>query len=207
MNLRFLLGDHVEPGIALLAPLGTLRVGAAGILVVQAIALAASAAPVPPRPHPRGETLGRRDHRSAVSTRSGDGYFVAPVLDAARARGLQPETCSMDKGYDNNRVMDECRERGVVPIVSLRKGRAIQLLTIPYGSVELKRLYRGGAAVEREYGRLEYGLAPLRTRGIARVRIHADLTMLARLGQALTRVLLDTRPSAWLSSGSLLCHS
>ena len=27
----------------------------------------------------------------------------------------------MDKGYDNNRVMDETRERGVVPIVCLRK--------------------------------------------------------------------------------------
>ena len=41
VNLRFLLGDHVEPGIALLAPLVALHVGAAGILVVQAIALAA----------------------------------------------------------------------------------------------------------------------------------------------------------------------
>ncbi|MFN2471304.1 MAG: hypothetical protein ABR583_10040 [Gaiellaceae bacterium] len=40
-----------------------------------------------------------------------------------------------------------------------------------------------------EFGRLkhEYGLAPLRTRGIARVRLHADLVMLARLGQALAR--------------------
>ena len=41
--LRTLLGDHVEPGIALLAPLGTLGVGAAGILVVQTLALAATA--------------------------------------------------------------------------------------------------------------------------------------------------------------------
>ena len=84
-------------------------------------------------------------HRSAVSTRSGGGFygykihaaicadtdlplawrietarrneslFVAPLLDAARARGFQPETCAMDKGYDNNRVMDETRERGCVP--------------------------------------------------------------------------------------------
>jgi len=47
----------------------------------------------------------------------------------------------------------------------------------------------GRGAVEREFGRLkhEYGLAPLRIRGIDRVRIHADLTMLARLGQALAR--------------------
>jgi uncharacterized membrane protein len=41
--LRTLLGDHVEPGIALLAPLGTVGVGAPGILVVQTLALAATA--------------------------------------------------------------------------------------------------------------------------------------------------------------------
>jgi uncharacterized membrane protein len=43
INLRTLLGDHVEPGIALLAPLGTLGLGAPGILVVQTLALAATA--------------------------------------------------------------------------------------------------------------------------------------------------------------------
>ena len=95
----------------------------------------------------------------------------------------------MDKGYDHQRVFDEAHERGVAPVVCLRKGRAIPLTPIPYGSDEWKRLYRGRAAVEREFGRLknEYGLAPLRTRGIDRVRIHADLVMLARLGQALAR--------------------
>jgi hypothetical protein len=43
--------------------------------------------------------------------------------------------------------------------------------------------------VEREFGRLKHdgGLGPLRVRGIDRVRLHADLTMLARLGQALVR--------------------
>ena len=95
----------------------------------------------------------------------------------------------MDKGYDNPRVMAETRERGCVPIVSLRKNSPIPLDRIAYGSEEWKRLYRGRAAVEREFGRLknEYGLTPLRTRGIDRVRIHADLTLLARLGQALWR--------------------
>jgi hypothetical protein len=95
----------------------------------------------------------------------------------------------MDKGYDNNRVMDETRERGAVPIVSLRKGRPIPLTAIPYRSPEWKRLYRGRSAVEREFGRLkhDYGLAPLRVRGLERVRLHADLTILARLAQALAR--------------------
>jgi hypothetical protein len=158
-------------------------------------------------------------HRSAVSTRKGGGFYgyklhlaactrtglplawrvetarrneslyVAPLLDALRARGFSVETCAMDKGYDNNRVFAETAERGVAPIICLRKGRAIPLTAIPYGSDEWKRLYRGRSAVEREFGRLknEYGLTPLRTRGLDRVRIHADLTMLARLGQALAR--------------------
>jgi hypothetical protein len=34
----------------------------------------------------------------------------------------------------------------------------------------------------------EYGLAFLRVRGIERVRLHADLIVLARLSQALARV-------------------
>jgi hypothetical protein len=33
----------------------------------------------------------------------------------------------------------------------------------------------------------EYGLAPLRLGGLERVALHADLTMLARLSQALAR--------------------
>jgi len=50
-------------------------------------------------------------------------------------------------------------------------------------------LYAGRASVEREFGRLknEYGLKPLRIRGLAKVALHTDLTMLARLSQALAR--------------------
>ena len=49
--------------------------------------------------------------------------------------------------------------------------------------------YRGRSSVEREFGRLkhEYGLAPLRVRGLERVSLHADLVMLARLAVALAR--------------------
>jgi hypothetical protein len=67
--------------------------------------------------------------------------------------------------------------------------RPVPLTPIPYGSDEWKRLYRGRGAVEREFGRLKHddGLAPLRVRGLERVRLHADLTMLARLAQALIR--------------------
>ena len=40
-----------------------------------------------------------------------------------------------------------------------------------------------------EFGSLkhEYGLTPLRVRGLQRVAFHADLTMLARLSLALSR--------------------
>jgi hypothetical protein len=69
-----------------------------------------------------------------------------------------------------------------------RKASRLHAL-IPRETKRWRDLYRGRAAVEREFGRLknEYGLAPLRTRGRDRVALHADLTMLARLSQALAR--------------------
>jgi hypothetical protein len=168
-------------------------------------------------------------HRSAVSTRKGGGFygykihaavctstglplawqietarrqesnFVAPLLDAIRARGIQPETVAADKGYDNTRVYTEIEERGCDPVIPLRGAKANQVVPlgiggrlfprIPRHSKRFKSLYRGRAAVEREFGRLkhDYGLAPLRVRGIERVRLHSDLVMLGRLGQALCR--------------------
>jgi len=47
--------------------------------------------------------------------------------------------------------------------------------------------------VEREFGRLkhEWALLPLRVRGLERVRLHADLTILAKLAGALAK----TRPA------------
>ena len=106
-----------------------------------------------------------------------------------RARGFKPETCAMDKGYDNNRVLDECRERDASRSSRCARDDPIPLTAIPFGSNEWKALYRRRASVEREFGRLkhDYGLAPLRVRGLARVQLHADLTILARLGQALAR--------------------
>jgi hypothetical protein len=169
-------------------------------------------------------------HRSAVSTRKGGGFygykihaavcartglplawqietarrqesnFVAPLLDAIRARGIQPETVAMDKGYDNTRVYAECEERGCEPVIPLRGAKANQpalplalggrlFPRIPRHSQRFRDLYRGRASVEREFGRLkhDYGLAPLRVRGLERVQLHADLVMLGRLGQALAR--------------------
>jgi transposase len=60
---------------------------------------------------------------------------------------------------------------------------------VPRETLRWKGLYRGRAAVEREFGRLknEWALAPLRVRRIERVRLHADLTILAKLSCALAR--------------------
>ena len=158
-------------------------------------------------------------HRSAVSTRKGGGFYgykihaavcaitglplawqvetgrrneslyVAPLLDAARARGFVAETCAMDRGYDNNRVYAECHERGVAPVVPLRKGRIQPETPIKRDTAEWSRLYKRRTSVEREFGRLkhDYGLAFLRVRGINRVRLHTDLTMLSRLALALVK--------------------
>ena len=60
---------------------------------------------------------------------------------------------------------------------------------IPRESKRWGDLYAGRSAVEREFGRLkhEWALLPLRVRGIERVRLHADLTILAQLGTTLSR--------------------
>jgi hypothetical protein len=178
-------------------------------------------------------------HRSAVSTRSAGSFYgfkihaavcvatglplawqietgrrqeslyVAPLLDALRARGIRPETCAMDKGYDNTRVYAECAERGVAPVIPLRGAKknqpALPLATggrlfprIPRHTQRFRDLYRGRGAVEREFGRLknDWALAPLRVRGIERVQLHADLTILVRLAQALSRAREQAVPLA-----------
>ncbi|MGH3222464.1 MAG: transposase [Streptosporangiaceae bacterium] len=58
---------------------------------------------------------------------------------------------------------------------------------IPLGTERWKSLYRQRASVERGFGRLknEYGLLPLRVRRVARVALHASLTILAQLASAL----------------------
>jgi hypothetical protein len=65
---------------------------------------------------------------------------------------------------------------------------------IPRETKRWKDLYRGRASVEREFGNLKHrwGLKPLRVRGLDRVRLHADLTILTRLACALARVRATT---------------
>jgi transposase len=95
-------------------------------------------------------------HRSAVSTRKGGGFYgyrlhmavcsktdlplawtvetakkqetltVAPLLDKLKAHGINPETCAMDKGYDNSTVHDACTDREVLPVTALRQTPAVK---------------------------------------------------------------------------------
>jgi Transposase DDE domain len=60
---------------------------------------------------------------------------------------------------------------------------------IPRESKRFKDLYRKRGSIEREFGRLkhEWALLPLRVRGIGRVQLHADLTILAKLACALSK--------------------
>lgn len=129
-----------------------------------------------------------------------DSLYAAPLLDTLHARGFRPATCAMDKGYDITRVYAECEARDCLPVIPLRgvKGKQIAMPIgtggrlfprIPRHTERFRTLYRGRSAVERAFGDLKhnYGLAPLRVRGLARVQLHADLTMLARLAQALVR--------------------
>jgi hypothetical protein len=205
-------------------------------------------------------------HRSAVSTRKGGGFygyrlhtavctatdlpvawtvetakdhetrFSADLIDTAKRRGAMAATAALDKGYDIERIHDECMERDCLPLIPLKQtpdvkrgehrpptcshgewkfagadrkrgatkwrcpsGKCAPASTwikadrlhplIPRETKRFKAGYRKRAAVEREFGRLknQWGLKPLRVRGLERVRLHADLTVLTKLACALSR--------------------
>jgi hypothetical protein len=79
-------------------------------------------------------------------------------------------------------------DRRVFARISLDQGGSAHPL-IPRETPRWRKLYKGRAAVERDFGRLknESALLPLRVRGIERVALHADLTILAKLSCALAR--------------------
>jgi hypothetical protein len=211
-------------------------------------------------------------HRSAVSTRKGGGFygyklqaavctktglpmawsvetaranesmFVAPLIDAAMARGFAVDSAAMDKAYDIGRVYEECADRDCLPLIPLRNTGAVKRgdhhppscehgpwrfagsdrkrgaskwrcptgeckpastwvkadrlhALIPRDTARWKAMYRKRASVEREFGRLkhDWALAPLRVRGLERVRLHADLTILAKLSCTLERARATSR--------------
>ena len=139
------------------------------------------------------------------------GYDAGFVYDACTERGIVPiipvkETTAVKRGehkpptcehgtwtfagadFKRNAAKWRCPTGECQPKSMWRKASRLHPL-IPRETKKWRDLYRGRASVEREFGRLknEYGLAPLRVRGLARVQLHTDLTMLARLSQALAR--------------------
>ena len=79
-------------------------------------------------------------------------------------------------------------DRRVQARLRVGEGRPFAPL-IPRHTERSRKLYSSRGAIEREFGRLkhEWALLPLRVRGIDRVRLHADLTILAKLAGALAR--------------------
>ena len=150
-------------------------------------------------------------HRSAVSTRKGGGFYgyklhlavcvetsvplawevrpanepdmrIAPILIERLAEsGIRPETVIMDKGYDYWSVHEACLNNGSEPVISRRKNSGTPESPLP--REVFKRLYRLRSKVEGEFGRLKTvnGLSALTSRGLDRVRLHADLCLLPRL--------------------------
>jgi hypothetical protein len=146
----------------------------------------------------RNPAWATKAHRNRAATR-------IQLCRAAHRRDtrtrLQTGNVRYGQGIRHSRVYVECEERGCEPVIPLRGAKANQpalplalggrlFPRIPRHSQRFRDLYRGRAAVERAFGDLKhgYGLAPLRVRGLQRVRLHADLVMLGRLSLALSRV-------------------
>jgi IS5 family transposase len=139
------------------------------------------------------------------------GYDSGPVYEACENRGIRPIICLKETarvkrgdhksptcehgewrfgGFDAKRGATQwrCPTGECAP-----KSKWIKIdrlhPAIPRETLRWKGLYRGRASVEREFGRLkhEWALAPLRVRGIERVRLHADLTILTKLSCELAK--------------------
>jgi transposase len=110
-----------------------------------------------------------------------------PLLDCAIQRRLPIQTVALDKGYDAPMIYEGCLIRGTLPVIPLKKNgghNPVRLSRfLPRDTPRWKTLYKARGAVEREFGRLkhEWGMLPLRVRGLARVQLHVDLTILCKL--------------------------
>jgi hypothetical protein len=137
------------------------------------------------------------------------GYDVAPFYDGCELRGIRPvaplrETPFVKAGKaappkcehgtwtfagsDANRgaAKYRCPTADCTPASVWIKADRLHTL-IPRETDRWKAIYKTRVAVERTFGRLkhEWALLPLRIRGIDRVTLHVDLTILAQLASAL----------------------
>jgi len=117
----------------------------------------------------------------------------SPLVEAtlgAIVSALRAELTWTFAGADakRNATKWRCPTRECAPASCWIKADRLHPL-IPRETTRWRDLYRGRAAVEREFGRLKHQwvLSPIRVRGIERIALHADLVMLARLAAALAR--------------------
>jgi hypothetical protein len=137
------------------------------------------------------------------------GYDTNPIHDGCMDRGVSPvialrETPAVVRGdhkppccehgewifsgadYKRKATKWRCPTGVCTPASVWIKADRLHPL-IPRDSKRSKALYSSRGSVEREFGRLkhEWSLLPLRVRGLDRVRLHADLTILAKLATRL----------------------
>jgi hypothetical protein len=134
----------------------------------------------------RAMTLARstRAARIAASGRSSCSATRRASSAAITSRPAASTATGGSRGQDSKRGASKCRcpTGECKPASVWIKADRLHPL-IPRETPRFTALYRRRAAVEREFGRLkhEWALAPLRVRGLDRVRLHADLTILAKL--------------------------
>jgi len=118
------------------------------------------------------------------SARDNELPVALPLLDHVLEQ-TPVSTAAMDKGYDQAMIYDGCHARGTEAIIPLKRTKhAIPACKLRTPRDERwKALYKARGAVEREFGRLkhDWAMLPLRVRGLARVRLHVDLTILTKL--------------------------
>jgi hypothetical protein len=61
-----------------------------------------------------------------ASAREHESLPSRPCSTRSHARGFKPATAALDMGYDVNPVYDACHERGIVPVIPLRKTIAVK---------------------------------------------------------------------------------
>src|SRR4051812_19695953 len=128
--------------------------------------------------------------------------FALPLIDAARERGFAVNVAIADKGYDNAPFHDDCMDRGICPVTPLRESPAVKRgehrpPTCEHGEwtfagADYKRRATkwrcptGECAPASRWVKADR-LHPLiprdseRSESLDRVRLHADLTILAKL--------------------------
>jgi transposase, IS5 family len=154
------------------------------------------------------DTLAGRGFAPSVAVLD-KGYDGQPMHDVCESRGIRPvialtETAAVKAGKhkppscehgewtfagaDAKRGATKwrCPTGECAPASVWVKASRLHPL-IPHGTDRWKSLYKQRTSVERGFGRLknDYGLFPLRVRRIARVTLHASLTILAQLASAL----------------------